>query len=267
MDLSAVDLGIRGIEGAVRIGTGGFANVYRARQSLLNRAVAVKVLMVDAPDSASERAFLRECQAIGVLSERANILTVYDAGVTESGRPYLIMALAIESLDDRVRRDGQLPWREVTGMGLKLARALSYVHDAGILHRDLKPGNILVLGDGEPQIADFGIARMVGATQQTRSQFALTPAHAPPEAFAGRDPAPAADIYSLSSTLFHLIAGHPAFVPRRPARLPRGLDGTGLDCPCARLTRTRDSRSRVSGHRAGDGQGSGPSNILGSCAC
>jgi len=207
-----VDLGIRGISDAVEIGRGGFAIVYRALQPAFERFVAVKVLEVTDVDDSAQVAFQRECRAIGRVSGRANILTVHDAGLTAAGKPYLVMALARESLDDVLERRGTLPVSEAVGVGVKISWALESAHEAGILHRDVKPGNILVADDGEPQLADFGIARVASATRHSRSGMAFTPAHAPPEALAGLAPTAAGDVYSLASTLFNLIAGHPPFV-------------------------------------------------------
>jgi len=207
-----VDLGIRGVEEAVEIGRGGFASVYRAFQPAFERFVAVKVLDIADVDDAAQGSFQRECRAIGKLSGRPNILTVHEAGVTATGKPYLVMALAQESLEDRLDRQGPLPVPEAVDVGIKVAGALEFAHRAGILHRDVKPANILISDDGEPQLADFGIARVASATVLSRSGLAFTPTHAPPEALEGKPPTPAADVYSLASTLFNLIAGHAAFV-------------------------------------------------------
>jgi len=207
-----VDLGIRGVEEAVEIGRGGFAAVYRAFQPAFERFVAVKVLDIADVDDAAQGSFQRECRAIGKLSGRPNILTVHEAGVTATGKPYLVMALAQESLEDRLDRQGPLPVPEAVDVGIKVAGALEFAHRAGILHRDVKPANILISEDGEPQLADFGIARVASATVLSRSGLAFTPTHAPPEALEGKPPTPAADVYSLASTLFNLIAGHAAFV-------------------------------------------------------
>ncbi|MEN3313968.1 MAG: serine/threonine-protein kinase PknK [Acidimicrobiaceae bacterium] len=207
-----VDLGVRGVTDAVEIGRGGFAVVYRAFQPAFERFVAVKVLDISGVDDSAQSSFQRECRAIGTLSGRPNILTVHEAGLTETGKPYLVMALAKESLEDRLDRQGPLPVPEAVGIGLKVAGALEFAHGAGILHRDVKPANILLSDDGEPQLADFGIARVASTTLLTRSGLAFTPTHAPPEAMEGKAPTPASDVYSLASTIFNLIAGHPAFV-------------------------------------------------------
>lgn len=208
---SGPDLGIAGVEDATEIGRGGFAVVYRAFQPAFQRPVAVKVLDAGALDERTRVAFQRECGAIGRLSGHPHILTVYDAGVTASGRPYLVMPyMEGGSLDDRLERHGPLPWPDAVRIAAKVARALDVAHQAGIVHLDVKPANILMTGYGEPQLADFGIARLVDATV-SRGGLSFTPSHAPPEAWSGAASTPAADIYSLGSTLYTLIAGKPAF--------------------------------------------------------
>ncbi len=210
------ELGIKGLTDAVEIGRGGFAVVYRAYQPTFDRFVAVKVFNDLALDETIRETFRRECRAIGRLAGRPNILNVYQAGDTSSGKPYLLMAyLAGGSLQDRLDRDGPLPWAEVVDIGIKLARALQAVHTAGVLHRDVKPDNVLLSEDGEPELADFGIARLTDATRQTRIPRSFTPAHVAPEVLAGEAPTSAVDVYSLGSTLFALIAGRPAFLERR----------------------------------------------------
>jgi hypothetical protein len=224
MGRQPVELGIRGVADAVEIGRGGFAVVYRAYQPAFDRFVAVKVLDMGAADGAALAAFERECRAIGKLSGHPNILTVHESGLTAGGKPYLVMALAAESLEDRLRESGPIGWRDAARIGEKVAGALDFAHQAGILHRDIKPANILMSADGEPQLADFGIARMSDATRHSRSGLALTPAHAPPELLEGLAPTSAVDIYSLASTIFNLVAGHPPFVEDRDESLFVVLD-------------------------------------------
>ncbi len=208
-----VELGISGITDAVVIGRGGFATVYRAFQPTFERLVAVKVFGDLDVDENMKAVFERECRAIGRMAGRANILTVYDAGTTSSGQPYLTMAyMAGGSLADRLRREGPLPWRAAVGIGVMLARALDVAHRAGVLHRDVKPENILLSADGDPQLADFGIARLTDVTRTTKTGASFTPAHVAPETLAGLAPTAAVDIYSLASTLFAAIVGRPAFV-------------------------------------------------------
>ncbi|HEX6595714.1 MAG TPA: protein kinase, partial [Acidimicrobiales bacterium] len=142
---AVVDLGIEGIGRATRVGKGGFGVVYRARQEAFDRTVAVKVLSVPDGDRDAHRQFERECRSIGSLSGHPNIVAVHGSGYTPNGDAYLVMDyLAAGSLADRLERDGPLPPAEVAAIGVKLAGALAAAHAAGVLHRDLKPDNVLV---------------------------------------------------------------------------------------------------------------------------
>jgi serine/threonine-protein kinase PknK len=202
---------VDGYTGLERVGQGGFSVVYRAHQEHLQRSVALKVLLHDVADDRELRRFRRECQLTGRLTGHPNIVTVLDTGTTRSGRPYVAMEyFAGGSLGDRVARMGPLPLDEVLRVGVKIAGALAAAHGAGILHRDVKPQNVLVSGYGEPALADFGIATLAGSVDVSAGSEALTPYHAAPEILEGRAPSAASDIYSLGSTLYQLLAGRPA---------------------------------------------------------
>ncbi|WP_158079425.1 serine/threonine-protein kinase, partial [Actinomadura sp. CNU-125] len=197
-----------------QVGEGGFSVVYRAHQERLDRMVALKVLSISAVDDASMRRFQRECKITGRLSGHPNIVTVLDTGTTSSGRPYIAMEYFEHgALSDRLAREGPLPVAEVLRVGVKTAGALAATHETDVLHRDVKPQNILLSRYGEPALADFGIARLVDSFDGTHTQ-AFTPNHAAPEILQGSPPGVGADIYSLGSTLYQLLAGHPAFQGR-----------------------------------------------------
>ncbi|MFN0089696.1 MAG: serine/threonine-protein kinase, partial [Acidimicrobiales bacterium] len=226
------DLGIPGLRAAVEIGRGASSIVYRAEQPKLGRTVAVKVLTAGPADDATRRRFSRECRALGALSGHANIVTLYDGDWPEGGAPYLLMThLSRGSLEDRLRRDGPLPWWEAAEIGVKLAGALEAAHRMGVLHCDVKPSNVLISDFGEPQLADFGIAQIAEphAAPARSAQASGTPLYAPPEAFDGTAPAPARDVYSLAATIHALIAGRP------PVRIERAAD---LDELVAQLRQT-----------------------------
>ncbi|MEW2360215.1 serine/threonine-protein kinase, partial [Spirillospora sp. NPDC029432] len=194
-----------------QVGEGGFSVVYRAHQERLDRMVALKVLSISSVDDGAMRRFQRECKITGRLSGHPNVVTVLDTGSTRSGRPYIAMEYFEHgALSDRLAREGPLPVAEVLRIGVKMAGALAATHDTDVLHRDVKPQNILVSGYGEPALADFGIARLVDSFDASHTQ-AFTPHHAAPEVLEGRTPGVGADIYSLGSTLYQLLAGQPAF--------------------------------------------------------
>lgn len=217
-----VDLGVPGMEDAIEIGRGGFAVVYRARQPELNRTVAIKMLSARL-DEAGREQFAREGRAMGALSAHPNIVSVFGTGTAASGRPYIAMTYLREgSLADRLDLDGPLPWAEAVRITIKLAGALETAHRAGTLHRDVKPENVLVSDYGEPELTDFGIARVEGRYETATGQVAVSAAHASPEVLEGRSASVGSDVYSLGSTLFSLLAGHAAFA-RRPDETLMGL--------------------------------------------
>jgi serine/threonine protein kinase len=198
------------------LGHGGFSVVYRARQELLGRDVALKVGNRTMTDDRDRRRFLREAHAAGRLSDHPNVISLYDAGVAPDDRPYLVMELCPDgSLADRLRAHGALPPAYVREVGIGIADALAEAHGAGVLHRDLKPANVLVNRFGVAGLADFGLTASHEANQYVSGTVeALSPAFAPPEVFRMERPTTAVDIYGLGATLYALLTGRP---PRWPA--------------------------------------------------
>ena len=194
-----------------RAGEGGFSVVYRAHQQRLDRIVALKVLSVEAVDGDTMRRFERECQITGRLTGHPNVVTVLDTGMTSGGKPYISMDYFERgSLRDRLSREGPLPVPDVLRIGVKIAGALAATHEAEVLHRDVKPQNILVSKYGEPALADFGVARLVDSSEATHTN-AFTPHHAAPEVVNGDAPGVTSDVYALASSMYQLLAGGPAF--------------------------------------------------------
>ncbi|MDF3306416.1 protein kinase [Rhodococcus sp. T2V] len=208
------ELWAAGFEDVAEIGQGGFGVVFRCLQRALERTVAVKIL-TSTHDTENLERFLREQRAMGRLSGHPNIVRVYHVDVTDSGRPFIVMEYHPRgSLDTQIRRDGPLNWPAALRLGVKLAGALETAHRSGILHRDVKPANILVTDYGEPELSDFGIAHIAGGFQTSLGAVTATPAFTAPEVLKGELPGPASDIYSLASTLFCAITGHAAFERR-----------------------------------------------------
>ncbi|MBW4716093.1 serine/threonine-protein kinase [Saccharothrix obliqua] len=200
-----------GLADLTPLGQGGFATVYRARQVQLGRDVAVKIDNRVLQTERDRRRFLREAQAAARLSGHPHVVSVHDAAFTPQGTPYLVMELCTGgSLAELIRRDGPLPAARVREIGVRLADALAVAHAEGVLHRDIKPGNILLDRYGTAKLADFGLAALLDAEGgSTVTRDALSPGYAPPEAFAMAQPTPAADVYSLAATLYDLLAGKP----------------------------------------------------------
>ncbi len=202
---------LAGIVDLERIGRGGFGTVYRGRQTDFNRTVAVKVLDGVTDDPAADQRFRREVAAMGSVSHHPNVVPVYATGVTADGHPYLVMPyLPGGSLADRLRQ-GPIPWEEAVQVGTKVADALCAAHGVGVLHRDVKPANILYSAYAEPQLGDFGIARLADTTRTATGLVTATVTFAPPEILSGQKAVPGSDVYSLAATLHAAIRGKPPF--------------------------------------------------------
>lgn len=203
---------IPGFEDLEQIGRGGFAVVYRARQVSVNRVVALKVLNSIETDDITRLRFEREAQALGALSGHPHIVEVYDAGFSPEGVPYLAMEyLEGGSVGERVRRDGALDWRKAVEAGRDVARALEAAHAVGLLHRDLKPDNVLIGRRGQIKLGDFGIAGVIEGSRSASAVLAVSVDHVAPEILDGVKASAAGDIYSLGSTIFEMVAGHSPF--------------------------------------------------------
>ncbi|OUS92103.1 protein kinase [Rhodococcus sp. NCIMB 12038] len=210
----AAELAGSGFDDAQEIGRGGFGVVYRCTQADLDRTVAVKVLTVDLDDENKAR-FFREQRAMGRLTGHPNIVGVLQVGATDSGVPYIVMPYHPHgSLETRVRRDGPLELDQALRLGVKIAGAVETAHRLGILHRDVKPANILLTDYSEPELTDFGIAHITGGFETATGVVTGSPAYTAPEVLAGDPPSPAADVYGLGATLFSALTGHAAFERR-----------------------------------------------------
>ncbi|MCW2756191.1 MAG: serine/threonine protein kinase [Marmoricola sp.] len=238
-----------------RIGTGGTADVWRATDELLNREVAVKVLR-EVSDPTQRTRFVGEARTLAGLNH-PNLVVLLDAGILGE-RPYLVMPLADDAtLASRIAL-GPMESAIVESIGAQIARALAYAHERGVLHRDVKPSNVLLCGDGRALLADFGIARLVGSTEHhTRTGDAIgSPAYLAPEQVAGEELTTALDVYSLGLVLLEALTAERAFsgtpVEAAVARLnaapqmPMTLE-PGLRALLTRMTQ-RNAQERPTAH-------------------
>ncbi|MDH4278697.1 MAG: serine/threonine protein kinase, partial [Acidimicrobiia bacterium] len=211
--LSVTNLGIDGLEEVEQIGTGGSSRVYRALQADLDRVVAVKVIN-SGHDPDVARRFDRERKAMGRLSNHEGIVPVYSSGVTGYGEPFLVMPYYPNgSLQDQIDM-GPLDWQSAVGYIDVAAETMAAAHEAGVVHLDIKPANILLTNSGAPRIADFGIAKVSSspAASARTTGTAFTPAYSAPETFLDGKASPAADVYGLGASLWALLVGHPPFL-------------------------------------------------------
>ena len=267
------------------VGTGGMSTVYCAFDTLLERNVALKILHEHyGGDAEYVERFRREARAVAQLSH-PNIVTVIDRG-EEDGRQFIVFELVDgENLKELVERGGPLPVRRVLELGLEVGRALAFAHAQGLIHRDVKPQNVLLNGDGRAKVTDFGIARSLDAVGQTETGTVLGTSHyIAPEQARGERVDAQTDVYSFGVVLYELLTGEvpytgdnflsvamkhvnepvpsvldtpsrradPARVagralPREGARRPARVDGRGR-----RRARGRAGRARRQGGRRGD---------------
>ncbi|WP_343973169.1 serine/threonine-protein kinase, partial [Kribbella koreensis] len=196
------------------LGRGGMGVVWHARDEVLGREVAVKEILLppELPDEQRailRRRTLREARSAARLSD-PNVVAVYDV-VEEEGRPWIVMEyVKSRTLADAVRSDGPLPYREVARIGLQVLGALEAAHPAGVLHRDVKPSNVLLADDGRVVLTDFGIATLEGETALTQSGTLVgSPAYIAPERVQARGAGPESDLWSLGATLYTAVEGRP----------------------------------------------------------
>ena len=245
--------GIPGYEILGELGRGGMGVVYRARQVGANREVALKVVLAGGHAGPTEVArFRAEAEAVARL-QHPHVVAVFEVG-EHDGRPFYSMELCPGGTLASVAAGGPMDPRAAADTLFKVARGVAAAHAAGVVHRDLKPGNVLLTAGGEPKVADFGLAKRLDAGADaglTRTGAVVgTPSYMPPEQAAGvREVGPAADVYSLGAVLYDLLTGRPPFrgptatdtilmvvtedpVPPRVLRpdLPRDLEAVVLRC-------------------------------------
>jgi len=234
------------------LGSGGMSSVFLGRDEVLDRPVAVKILRPDLDDEETGALFRREGRTAARLSH-PNIVQVYDAGEDAmEGREvsYIVMEyVSGGDLKGLINRRGSLPEPMLARLGADVAAALAHAHERNIVHRDVKPQNVLLDERGNPKLTDFGIARVLDTTQESRAGAYLgTAAYSSPEQLQGHKVTPKSDVYSLGATLYHAATGGPPFtgapievanqqvvknpVPprKRGASMGAGLETLILDC-------------------------------------
>jgi len=208
-----------------RIGSGGFGTVYEAWDGRLERPVAVKA--IESTGSRPSRRVLREAQAAARLNH-PGIVTLYELG-EEEGKALLVTELVDGSTLAELHREGALSDREIGEIGADLCEALDHAHDRGVVHRDVKPQNVLVAGEeGEPRakLMDFGVARLADSAALTAPGDVVgTLAYMAPEQAEGRDAGPAADVYSLALMLYECWSGEHPVRRAGPAATARAIGG------------------------------------------
>ena len=208
------------------IGRGGAAEVFIARDELLGRDVAVKLFPAGVGE-ADESRRQREVQTLAGMNH-PGLVTIYDVGQTESRAYFVMQLIEGESLADRIR-SGPLALGDVVALGASLADALTYVHRNGVVHRDIKPGNVLLDGEGRPHLSDFGIAVLADATNITATGMVIgTASYLSPEQVRGQQVGPASDVYALGLVLLECITAR------------REYPGNALEAAVARLHRPPD---------------------------
>ncbi|HQC93735.1 MAG TPA: serine/threonine-protein kinase, partial [Microbacteriaceae bacterium] len=192
------------------LGSGGFADVFLYEQDMPRREVAVKVLPRDVRDGDLLRMFNAEADVLARLSAHPSIVTVYQAGISADGRPYIVMEYCPSSLARRYRLE-RMPVAEVLLIGVKLASAIESAHRAGLVHRDIKPSNILITSYGAPVLADFGISSSLTRTADDEVTAMSVPWSAPEVIDERSGGSVASEVWSLGATVYSLLAGRSPF--------------------------------------------------------
>ncbi|WP_159051133.1 serine/threonine-protein kinase, partial [Streptomyces scabiei] len=212
------------------IGSGGMGRVWRAHDEVLHRAVAIKELTAALYVSESEQGILlqrtrAEARAAARINHSA-VVTVHDV-LEHDGRPWIVMELVEGvSLADAVKERGRVEAREAARIGMWVLRALGAAHRAGVLHRDVKPGNVLLAEDGRVLLTDFGIAQVEGDTTITRTgEIVGSVDYIAPERVRGHDPGPASDLWSLGATLYTAVEGKSPFRRTTPLTTMQAVVG------------------------------------------
>jgi len=212
------------------LGSGGFADVFLYEQNMPRRQVAVKVLLSEVVNDQVRQMFQAEANLMAQLSAHPSILTIYQAGVSSDGRPYLVMELCSSSLAQRYRQE-RLPVAEVLRIAVRVGSAIETAHRADVLHRDIKPSNILMTAYGHPVLSDFGIAATLGDSADREAVGMSIPWSAPEVLMDETAGTVASEVWAFAATTYSLLAG------RSPFEIPGGSN-TSSDL-IARINRAK----------------------------
>lgn len=202
------------------LGSGGFADVFLYEQNMPRRQVAVKVMLSELVNDQVRQMFQAEANLMAQLSTHPSILTVYEAGVSANGRPYLVMELCSSILAERYRRE-RIPVPEVLRIAVQIGSAIETAHRAGVLHRDIKPSNILTTAYGHPVLSDFGIAATLTTQLEDDSVGLSIPWSAPEVLLDETSGTIASEVWAFAATVYSLLAG------RSPFEDPGGSNSSG----------------------------------------
>jgi len=196
------------------LGEGGKKKVYLAHDKVLDRDVAFALIKTEKLDDATRLRFSREAQVMGRLGDHANIMAIHDMG-EESGQPYIVLPLMpggdVESVIEKAA-EHRLPIKQAVAIARAVCQGLEYAHARGVIHRDIKPGNVWLSGDGTVKVGDFGLALAVDLSRLTNEGMMVgTYYYMPPEQAMGGEITPKADLYSLGAMLYEMVTGRPPF--------------------------------------------------------
>jgi class 3 adenylate cyclase len=198
------------------LGEGAKKRVYLAHDTKLARDVAFALIKTDGLDATGRERTLREAQSMARLGAHPNIITVHDIG-EDAGAPYFVMELMQRGAVDAALGDGALPLERTLAIACDVCRALEFAHGQGVIHRDLKPGNVWLAEAGAAQIGDFGLAVSLDRSRLTQHGMMIgTVAYMPPEQALGGDVTPQADFYALGAMLYEMVTGRPPFLGDDP---------------------------------------------------
>ena len=204
------------------LGSGGFADVFLYEQDMPRRNVAVKVMPSDVRDPELRRMFNAEADVLAHLSAHPSIVTVYQASISADGRPYIVLEYCPGSLAQRYRVE-RIPVEEVLAIGVRMSSALESAHRAGLIHRDVKPSNILITTFGTPVLADFGISASL-LRKSGGEVLAMSIPWSSPEVVAEQTSGTVtSEVWSLGATVYSLLAGHSPFERRERGQNTKDL--------------------------------------------